>query len=243
MQDSPQQRASNEDEPSLLRQAFNVPNLLSILRLAGVPLFLWLLLGPHADGWALAVLVFSAVTDWLDGKLARWLNQMSRLGQLLDPAADRLYVVVTLVAFLVREIVPWWVVVALIGRELVVGVCLMLLRHEGFALPEVSYVGKAATFNLMYAFPLLLLTDGNWAGVDVLRPLAYAFTIWGGALYLWSGMLYVLQTKRAVSAVEAGGPATQGERDWHTVGPPSPAHPGDPAHSGDTEGTDDRESG
>lgn len=188
------------DGPSLLRQALNVPNSLSILRLAGVPLFLWLLLGPRADGWALAVLVFSAATDWLDGKLARWLNQMSKLGQLLDPAADRLYVVATLIAFLLRGIMPWWVVTVLIGRELVVGVCLLVLRFYRYEWPEVSYIGKAATFNLMYAFPLLLLTTGDWTGVQVVRPVAYAFTIWGGALYLYSGMLYVLQTKRAVRA-------------------------------------------
>lgn len=195
--EEPSQQARELDEPSLARQALNVPNLLSIVRLAGVPVFLWLLLVPRADAWALGVLVFSALTDWLDGKLARWLNQMSRLGQLLDPAADRLYVVATLLAFLVRDIVPWWVVVALLVRELAVGGCLLVLRGGGYAPPEVSYVGKAATFNLMYAFPLLLLTEGQWTGVTVLRPIAYAFTIWGGALYLWSGMLYVLQTKRA----------------------------------------------
>ncbi|WP_112283525.1 CDP-alcohol phosphatidyltransferase family protein [Prauserella muralis] len=176
-----------------------VPNLLSILRLAGVPLFLWLLLGPQEDGWALAVLVFSALTDWLDGKLARWLDQASRLGQLLDPAADRLYIVATLVAFLAREIVPWWVVAALLGRELVVGVALLVLRRHGFAPPEVTYVGKGATFNLMYAFPLLLLTQGDSTAAEIARPFAYAFTTWGGVLYVWSGALYVLQTARAVA--------------------------------------------
>ncbi|PXY22919.1 CDP-diacylglycerol--glycerol-3-phosphate 3-phosphatidyltransferase [Prauserella muralis] len=189
----------SEAPPSLARQALMVPNLLSILRLAGVPLFLWLLLGPQEDGWALAVLVFSALTDWLDGKLARWLDQASRLGQLLDPAADRLYIVATLVAFLAREIVPWWVVAALLGRELVVGVALLVLRRHGFAPPEVTYVGKGATFNLMYAFPLLLLTQGDSTAAEIARPFAYAFTTWGGVLYVWSGALYVLQTARAVA--------------------------------------------
>jgi len=196
--DEPSQRAPLVGEPSLPRQALNLPNSLSILRLAGVPVFLWLLLGPKADGLALGVLVFSAFTDWLDGKLARWLNQMSRLGQLLDPAADRLYVVSTLIAFLLRDIVPAWAAIVLIAREAVVGVCLLSLRGCGYAPPEVSYIGKAATFTLMYAFPLLLLTQGEWTGVMVLRPVAYAFTIWGGALYVYSGMLYVFQTKHAV---------------------------------------------
>lgn len=187
-------------KPSLARQALTAPNLLSILRLAGVPLFLWLLLGPKEDGWALAVLVVSALSDWLDGKLARWLDQMSELGEILDPAADRLYIASTLVAFLVRDIVPWWVVAALLGRELVVGVCLLVLRRNGFAPPQVSYIGKGATFNLMYAFPLLLITQGASTAAEIVRPFAYAFTVWGGALYLWSGALYVLQTARSVSA-------------------------------------------
>ncbi|WP_236793543.1 CDP-alcohol phosphatidyltransferase family protein [Amycolatopsis sp. GM8] len=184
--------------PSILKQAFNVPNILSLLRLAGVPVFLWLLLGPHEDGWALALLVFSALTDWLDGKLARWLNQMSQLGRLLDPAADRLYIAATLVAFLVRDIIPWWVFAPLVLRELIVGVCILALRRNGFAPPEVTYIGKAATFVLMYAFPFLLLTQGGSTVAAVARPIAYAFLAWGCVLYLWSGALYVIQTISAV---------------------------------------------
>ncbi|MDT8912621.1 CDP-alcohol phosphatidyltransferase family protein [Amycolatopsis sp. PS_44_ISF1] len=187
-----------QTEPSLLRQAFNVPNMLSLLRLAGVPVFLWLLLGPKEDGWALAVLVLSALTDWLDGKLARWLDQMSRLGQLLDPAADRLYILATLVAFLLRGIIPWWVVAPLVLRELVLAGCVLLLRRRGFAPPEVTYIGKGATFVLMYAFPFLLLTQGGSDLAAVARPIAYAFTTWGGVLYLWSGVLYVVQVVRAL---------------------------------------------
>ena len=170
----------------------------SLLRLAGVPVFLWLLLGPKEDGWALAVLVFSALTDWLDGKLARWLDQMSRLGQLLDPAADRLYILATLVAFLLRGIIPWWVVVPRGLRELVLAGCGLVLRRRGFAPPEVTYIGKGATFVLMYAFPFLLLTQGGSDLAAVARPIAYAFTIWGGVLYLWSGVLYVVQVVRAL---------------------------------------------
>jgi cardiolipin synthase (CMP-forming) len=170
-----------------------IPNLLSVLRLAGVPLFLYLLLGPRADGWALLVLVFAGLSDWLDGKLARWLNQMSKLGALLDPAADRLYVFCTLVAFVVRDIVPLWIALVLVGRELVVGICLLILRGRGWGPFEVTYLGKAATFNLLYAFPLLLLAQGDSGWAEAARPFAYAFTVWGGALYLWSALLYVYQ--------------------------------------------------
>ena len=170
-----------------------IPNLLSVLRLAGVPLFLYLLLGPRADGWALLVLVFAGFSDWLDGKLARWLDQTSRLGALLDPAADRLYVFCTLLAFVVRDIVPLWIALVLVGREVVVGVCLLILRGRGWGTFEVTYLGKAATFNLLYAFPLLLLAQGDSAWAQVAQPFAYAFTAWGGALYLWSALLYVYQ--------------------------------------------------
>lgn len=175
-----------------------VPNLLSVLRLAGIPLFLWLLLGPQADGWALVVLVASGITDWLDGKLARWLNQTSRLGSLLDPAADRLYTLATILAFVIRDIVPWWVAAVLIGRDLMVMVCIWLLRRSGYGPPEVTYIGKAATFVLMYAFPLLLLAQGGSTAATIARPFAYAFAIWGAALFLWSGLLYVVQTRSAL---------------------------------------------
>lgn len=174
------------------------PNALSVLRLAGVPLFLWLLLGPHADILALIVLVASGASDWLDGKLARWLNQASRLGALLDPAADRLYIVATLVAFVLRDIVPWWLAVVLVGKDVLVGLCLPLLRRAGYAPPEVHYVGKAATFALLYAFPLLLLAQGGSTAAQIARPIGYAFIVWGTVLYVWTGALYIAQVAIAV---------------------------------------------
>ncbi|MDF2976165.1 MAG: CDP-alcohol phosphatidyltransferase [Actinomycetospora sp.] len=180
-----------------------VPNALSFLRLLGVPLFLWLLLGPRADGWALVVLMASGITDWLDGRLARALDQYSRLGELLDPLADRLYTVATLVAFLIRGIVPWWVLVLIIGRDVVVSAALPLLRRKGYLAFPVLYVGKAATLNLLYAFPLLLLAQMDWPGADVARPFAYAFTAWGIALHLWSGTLYLIQLVRSPVAEPA----------------------------------------
>lgn len=190
-------------EGSLARQALNVPNLLSLLRLALVPVFLWLLLGPEEDGLAIAVLMFAGFSDWLDGKLARWLNQMSRLGQLLDPAADRLYILAILIAFLLRDVLPAWVIAALVGREVVLLLCVLVLRRRRFSYPEVTYVGKGATFVLMYAFPMLLLVRGDLlsdGAAAIVQPFAYAFMIWGGVLYIWSGVLYVIQTALAVTS-------------------------------------------
>jgi len=178
---------------SQVDRVLTIPNALSVLRLAGVPLFLWLLLGPELDGWAIVVLAVSGFTDWLDGKLARWLDQASRLGALLDPLADRLYVFATLLAFGLRDIVPWWVIAVLVGRDVVLAACLPVWRRHGYEAPEVHYLGKAATFNLLYAFPLLLLAQGTSTAADIARPIAYGFMVWGAALYLWSAVLYVVQ--------------------------------------------------
>ena len=185
-------------------RVLTVPNALSVLRLAGVPLFLWLLLGPQADLAALLVLVASGLTDWLDGKLARWLDQSSRFGAMLDPAVDRLYILATLFAFGVREIVPWWVIAVLVGRDVLVAACLPVLRHYGYGPFEVHYLGKAATFCLLYAFPLLLLAQGDSTAAEIARPVAYAFTIWGCALYVWSAVLYFIQLGLAVRRAPDG---------------------------------------
>ena len=170
-----------------------IPNLLSGLRLAGVPLFLWLLLGPREDGWAIVVLAVGGFTDWLDGKLARLLDQYSRLGALLDPAVDRLYILAALVALGIREVVPWWVVAALVARDLVLAACVVVLRGRGYGPFVVTYLGKAATFLLLYAFPLLLLGQGTGRIAAVALPLGLAFAVWGIVLYVYSGLLYLSQ--------------------------------------------------
>jgi cardiolipin synthase len=188
----------NRDD--LSDRVLTLPNLLSAVRLLGVPLFLWLLLGPQSDGWAVLVLALSGVTDWADGALARALGQSSRLGALLDPAADRLYIVATLVAFVLRDVVPLWVVAVLLGRELVLGVTLLVLRRDGWPPLQVHYLGKAATFLLLYAFPLLLLADGAGTAAAVARPIAYALTVWGAALYVLAGVFYVVQAAGLLAA-------------------------------------------
>lgn len=172
----------------------NVPNALSVLRLLGVPLFLWLLLVEHADAWALVVLMVSGFTDWLDGKLARLLNQQTRLGELLDPAADRLYMIAVPIAFGIRGILPWWVIGLLIGREVVLAGTVPFLRSRGITALPTLYLGKAATFALMYALPMLLAgTFDNTLGA-IMHPLGWAFLIWGLGMYWWTLVLYWWQT-------------------------------------------------
>ena len=189
--------------PEPTDRVLTIPNVLSVLRLLGVPVFLWLLLGPEADVAALVLLMAAGASDYFDGKIARWLNQTSRIGVLLDPAADRLYILATLVAFVVRDIIPWWLLALIVGRDAVLGVCVLVLRRHRYAPLPVHYLGKAATFNLLYAFPLLLVAEQGWGISAVARPLAWAFTVWGTALYLWAGVLYFLQAARLLAADRA----------------------------------------
>jgi cardiolipin synthase len=178
-----------------------VPNAISVARLAGVPVFLWLVLGPQADGWAVALLIVAGLSDWLDGVIARAWNQQSRLGQVLDPAADRLYIAATLIGLAIRGIIPWWLVALLVARELVLGAALLVLRRHGYGPLQVSLVGKTATLCLLYAFPLLFLGDHAGTAALVARVVGWAFAIWGTALYWWAAVLYLEQTRRLGAAV------------------------------------------
>jgi len=181
-------------EPYDTERVLTVPNILSGIRLLGVPLFLWLLLDKQYDVWAVVVLAVGGATDWLDGKLARSWHQRSRLGQVLDPLADRLYIVATLVGFAIRGIVPWWLVVLLAARDVLMFTAIWpSLRRRGFTSLPVHFLGKAATFALLYAFPLVLLGVGDELWHTVARVVGWAFVIWGAALYWWSGLLYIGQ--------------------------------------------------
>jgi cardiolipin synthase len=183
------------------------PNALSAARLAGVPVFLWLVIGPRtatSDLIAAGILGLAGITDWLDGKLARMLNQQSRLGELLDPAADRLYIAATIIALAVRGIMPWWLFAAIAARELCVGVSLLVLRQRTpYSALQVSFVGKAATLCLMYAFPLLFLGAHGGTAAEVVRVIGWAFAIWGTALYWWAAMLYVTQVRELAKGAAA----------------------------------------
>jgi cardiolipin synthase len=180
-------------------RVLTVPNALSVLRLILVPVFLYLLLVVHANGWAVAILMFSGFSDWADGKIARLVaNQASRLGELLDPAVDRIYMITVPLALAIYGTVPWWIVLTLIGRDVVLAATLPVLRGRGLTALPVTYIGKAATFGLMSAFPLILL--GQWDALwsRVVLACGWAFLIWGLALYLWSGVLYLAQVVMVV---------------------------------------------
>jgi cardiolipin synthase len=190
-------RAVPRESPAVSDRVLTVPNALSALRLLGVPLFLYLVLGPHADGWAIVVLAASGWTDYFDGKIARRYGLVSRVGQLLDPLADRLYILTTVLALTVRGILPLYLTLILLARDVFMTGLIGAFRRAGYGPPPVTFMGKAATYNLLYALPLLLLGAGNNTAASVARPAAWAFAVWGVALYWWAGLLYARQYRRA----------------------------------------------
>jgi cardiolipin synthase len=180
-------------QSSVANSNWTIPNALSALRLLGVPVFFWLIVGPKNDGLALAILIVSSFTDWLDGYLARRLNQFSRLGELLDPLADRLYVVAALAALYIRDLLPIWAVVLLILRDVLMSMLLLYLKRFGITGVPVHFVGKAATMNLLYALPLVLM--GTFSGLvgQLAHVFGWAFLIWGITMYWYAGALYFRQ--------------------------------------------------
>ena len=181
-----------------MRQYLTIPNALTALRGLGVPLFIWLALFKEADGWAIFVLAVGGATDYFDGKLARAWNQTSRFGELADPAIDRIYIVATLIVLYLREALPLWVILILIIRDLLLAVATLALTKKGLPPLQVTYLGKAATFNLLYAFPFLLLSlSQSWVGT-VAFVFGWAFTIWGVALYLATGASYLQSAIKSI---------------------------------------------
>ncbi len=181
-----------------MKQYLTIPNALTALRGLGVPLFIWLALDKQADGWAVFVLAIGGITDYLDGKLARMWNQTSRFGELADPAIDRVYILATLIVLYLRDALPLWVILLLLGRDLVLALVTVVLTRKGLPPLQVTYIGKAATFNLLYAFPLLLLALNDSVIGTIAFIFGWAFAIWGVALYTFTGVSYFRTALNAI---------------------------------------------
>jgi cardiolipin synthase len=200
----------SQGDAAMGSRVLTIPNIVSMVRLAGLPLFLWLILVPEADGWALLVLMLSGISDYLDGYLARKLHQTSRLGEILDPVADRLYILSTVFGLAYRDIIPWWLALLLPARDLFLWCLVPFLRTRGYSALPVHFLGKAATANLLYAFPLLLLGDGTGVVALLARVFGWAFAIWGTGLYWWAGLLYAWQVRKLMADHERRAPALDG---------------------------------
>ena len=187
-------RGDGDRSPSIL----TIPNALTLLRALGIPVFLWALFAGNQDFLAIVILVLAGATDYLDGKLARALNQYSRLGELLDPLVDRLYIAAVLIGLTIRGVIPLWLLTLLILRDLILATTLPGLYRIGKGPLPVTFLGKAATLNLLYAFPLLLLAEQNGAWASAAGLFATAFAGWGVLLYLLTGVQYFFEARSQI---------------------------------------------
>ena len=153
-------------------------------------MLIWLILTDH-NSWALGVLIAAGLSDYLDGVVARATGQVSRLGEVLDPVADRLYIAATLIAMAIQSIIPWWLLALLLARDHIVGVFLRVLKRHGVTGIPVTFLGKTATFLLFWGFPFLLAGATDWSSADISRILGWGLILWGTFLYWWVGLEYI----------------------------------------------------
>jgi cardiolipin synthase (CMP-forming) len=151
-----------------------------------------------ADAAAIWALVIAGVSDFFDGFLARRWNQVTRLGRLLDPAADRLFTLTMVIGLPLRGIIPWWLSGVLLARDIVVGGVLLWGKRKGVSAPQVTFVGKSATFGLYVFLPLMYLSWNRWGGV---HSIALFWAVVSALLYWISGIGYVLEVRRAQAAL------------------------------------------
>ena len=181
-----------------MNKNINIPNALSVLRLLGIPVFIYFALVREQDVIAITILAIAGITDYLDGKLARAWNQTSDLGAMLDPVADRIYILATLIVLYQREAINLWAILVLLFRDAVLALMTLVLKVRGLKLMEVTYLGKAATFNLLYAFPLLLLATHQSVAGEIAFAIGWGFALWGIALYLYTGLIYFQNGLRSI---------------------------------------------
>lgn len=179
-------------------RVFTAPNVLSFLRLLAVLVFGVLIVLGH-DLAAVILLVVFGATDWLDGFLARRLNQRTELGAKLDPVADRLYIVVAVVALAIRGIVPWWFFALVFLRDAMLALLVPALKRVGRDSLPVNFVGKAGTMALLLAFPFLLVGGSDEFRLGWLSTVGWTLAILGAVLYWWAGALYVQATRQLLA--------------------------------------------
>ena len=180
---------------------FTIPNVISFVRLMAIPVFLYLV-WTERDLAGFIVLVVAVLTDFVDGLVARRLNQVSKLGQFLDPFADRLFIAAAVIALMIRDVIPVWLVVAVMARDALLGIGAIVMSRWGVGTLPVKWLGKWATFALLFSLPLFLLGAIVEPIGQVTDPLAWAVAVAGTALYWWVGFSYLFD---AVAIARTGG--------------------------------------
>lgn len=179
-------------------RVLTIPNVISVVRLLCVPIFLWLLFGRDDEFGAALLLAVLGSTDWVDGYIARHFGQVSELGKILDPTADRILLLTAMVSIVISGAVPLWVAVLAMVRESLVALAAVVLGILGARRIDVTWFGKAGTFGLMFAFPLFLASHADVGWADTARVLAWVSVIPGLVLAWYSAALYVPIARRAL---------------------------------------------
>ena len=197
-----------------LDRVLTVPNFVTLVRLACIPLFLWLLFGAGRQTAAAILLAVLGATDWIDGYVARRFHQVSTLGKVLDPVADRLLVGTAVIAVIVHGAVPLWFGIATLAREALIGGATILLAALGARRIDVLWIGKAGTFGLMVAYPAFLLGHGSASWQAGIRDVAWISGI-AGLLLAWAAAIaYLVPARQALRegrAARLGTPRGTGE--------------------------------
>ncbi|MGD9793696.1 MAG: CDP-alcohol phosphatidyltransferase family protein [Acidimicrobiia bacterium] len=184
-------------------RVLTIPNAISVVRLCCIPLFLWLLFGRDDRFWAAWLLAGLGATDWVDGYIARRWNQVSSLGKVLDPTADRLLFIVGVSAIIIDGSAPLWFSVAVVFREVVMSIALVVLTAMGMERFDVNWYGKAGTFDLMFAFPLFLVGEADVRGAEIWHWLGWAFGLPGLALSYYAAFTYIPKMKASLASGRA----------------------------------------
>lgn len=179
--------------PEARDMVFTIPNLISVLRIISIPIIA-MLVSRHEMITALIVLAISAVSDSLDGIIARTFNQVSKVGQILDPIADRLLIFCSILALGVAGIIPWWMLIVVGARDVLMAVLILVLAQHDYGPLPVHFVGKAGTAMLMMSIVALIVADiWQTPAMELLHLAALSAGIWGVALYWLAGIIYYRQ--------------------------------------------------
>lgn len=194
---------NQEYSPKAMNRVLTVPNLISFLRICSIPYLAWLITKNHMI-LALIVLAISAFSDCIDGYIARRWNQVSKLGQILDPIADRLLIIFSTVALAIAKIIPWWALVLVVLRDVIMAALVVLLAQHDYGPLPVNFVGKAGTALIMLAIVSLMIVYAvNTESMFVLYAAAIACGVWGVVLYWYAGLLYYRQAYVLLSGAKS----------------------------------------
>jgi cardiolipin synthase len=182
------------------RRLWTVPNVLSLLRLASVPVFVWLFVTDRENA-AVVLYAAGAWTDFFDGLIARRFNQVSELGKLLDPLADRILILALAVALVAREVLPLWLAVTVVGRDLLILSVFPFLERRKVPRIAVNFTGKTATASLLAGLTLLAYSETTFPGAEWSEPVGTGFTVLGAVLYWAAAVMYAKEARSGLQAL------------------------------------------